>query len=389
MLRRTTTVRRRLGLLTLAIASLGLVIGDGLGGAQPRPPAPALPTPYGSAIGADSLANTQIGGTSCGCPNLTSSFRFRVKGSARLTNIRMYLIIDREGYSGGTGGSVAVSIREDDGSASHRPVADAMTTATVPMDPFPLVSFGEPPALVGGRLYHIVFRNTDPSPTANFVSLNSLYTSEPANPRQPGRSNVDWGQLLDYGDGWVERPEYTPILELRFDDGTVDGVGYMESWVAAPKLINGRSRVRETIVVRGGDLTASTVSVRLARIAGSAPLRVRLETTVRSPVSEGSVAGRAIALGGTSAETGSSWVTFDLSPTAYLLELGTYYVTLETEPGTTYRLHGLRKGESVGFDPRTYFADGYAEVDDGSGWVPFDPGWRGPLREADLQFYLR
>ena len=386
---RPTTVRRRLALLALALLSTSLVIRDGLARGDPRPPAVELETPYGSAIGADSLANTQVGGTSCGCPNLASSFRFRAERSAGLAAVRMYLITSRDGYSGGTGGSIAASIHEDDGSGAHRPLGAALATAAVPIEPFPSVVFGSPPSLVGGRLYHVVFRNTDQNPTVNFVSVNSLYASLPTTPRQPGRSDDDWGQLLDYGDGWEERPNYTPILELRFDDGTVDGVGYMESWVSSPELINGASRVRETITVQGGNVTASTAAVRLARISGSAPLRLTLETGAGEVVSLASVDASTIPLGGPSPESGSTWVTFPLAPTARLLDTGTYRLMLETESGTTYRLHGLRKGESVGFDPGTFFADGYAEVDDGSGWVAFDPGWRGPLKEADLQFYLR
>jgi hypothetical protein len=40
-------------------------------------------TDYGSGIGTDGLANTQIGGTSSDSPNLRTAFRFRATGPAR------------------------------------------------------------------------------------------------------------------------------------------------------------------------------------------------------------------------------------------------------------------------------------------------------------------
>lgn len=345
---------------------------------------------YGSGIGFDTLANTQIGGTSCGCPNLESSFRFRAGHSSTLASIRIYLITDREGYSAGSGGTVVIRVEEDDGTPQHRPSGRMIASAIAPLETFPIVSFADPASLQAGSLYHIVFRNADRQPTVNFVSVNSLFVELPDHPRQPQHSDIDWAQLLDYGTGWAIRPEYTPILQLQYGDGAIEGVGYMESWVAAAKVITGSTRVRETFVVAGGDVAVSTISVRLARLSGAGRLTARLETSGGEIVAEGSAPPPPPVRPATPTdESGSAWITIALADTVTLHDGEGYNLMFSTDTSTRYRIHGIRKGESVGFAAPTYFPDGYAEVDDGSGWVALDPGWRGPLAEADLQFYLR
>src|SRR5204862_4460206 len=86
--------------------------------------------PYGPGIAADGLANTQVGGTSCGCPSLTSSYRFRASQSAALTGVRLYIIDGKLGYSGGTGVRLTISLNPDDGSADHRRLATTLASMT-------------------------------------------------------------------------------------------------------------------------------------------------------------------------------------------------------------------------------------------------------------------
>lgn len=350
--------------------------------------APRPPGPYGPAIAADTLANTQIGGTSCGCPNLATSFRFRAPRPATLLAVRVYLIVDRSGYSGGTGGSVVATIEEDDGTVRHDPSGVPIARAAVTLTTFPLVSFPAPTTLLAGRLYHVVFRNADPSPTANFVSINSLFVDPPVSPRQPTRSDTDWAQLIDYGRGWSVRPEYTPILELVLGDGTTSGIGYMESWVSAAKAITGTTRVRERFVVTGGDVRATSIFVRLARTAGSGAIIAQLEAENGAVIARAEAPAFSVPLTTRDAESGSGWVRMTLADPVILADSRAFQLVLSTDAQTEYRIHGLRKGVAVGFGPGSYFADGVAEVDSGNGWVALDPGWRGPLPEADLQFYL-
>jgi len=61
-------------------------------------------------------------------------------------------------------------------------------------------------------------------------------------------------------------------------------------------------------------------------------------------------------------------------------------LVLSAAADTSYSIFVIRKGVSWGFAPTTYFSDGHAQYNPGSGWVAFDPAWRGPLDEGDLQF---
>jgi hypothetical protein len=368
----------------LAIVGSDVTIGS-LPFAVPAPPRTSAV--YGPGIAADALANTQIGGTSCGCPNLRSSFRFRASGTS-LVAFRMYLIIEKDGYAGGTGGSVVAAIHRDDGTPAHHPADSPLATTAVPLEPFPHVRFVLPVGLEAGELYHLVFENTDPAPTANFVSLNSLFTDPPIVPRQAQFTDVDWAQLMDYGDGWRLRPEYTPILQLEWAGGRVDGVGYMESWIGAAKVLSGAARAGETFIVSGGDVMVSRVAVRLARLAGDGPLTIRLERGNGLRLAEGEIPASAFPVSEAGTHARSTWVTWTVDPPIRLLDLHRYNLELSTDGETRYQVHVLRKGVAVGFRPPTYFGDGSARYDPGTGWVAFDPGWRGPLDQSDLQFYL-
>jgi hypothetical protein len=48
----------------------------------------------------------------------------------------------------------------------------------------------------------------------------------------------------------MPRPLDTPIVQLTYDDGTVQGQGYMEVWVGTPEPISGGAMARETFTVR-------------------------------------------------------------------------------------------------------------------------------------------
>ena len=389
MRRPRTRARSWLAALSAIIVILAIVGSDVTIGNLPfaTPAPPRTSAVYGPGIAADALANTQIGGTSCGCPNLRSSFRFRASGTS-LVAFRMYLIIEKDGYAGGTGGSVVASLRPDDGTPTHLPADTSLASVDVPLEPFPNVRLAEPVALEAGELYHLVFENTDAQPTVNFVSLNSLFADPPIVPRQAQFTDVEWAQLMDYGDGWELRPEYTPILQLEWADGRVDGVGYMESWIGAAKTVSGEARAGETFIVSGGDVNVSRVAVRLARLSGTGPLTIRLERGNGLRLAEGEIPASAFPVGEAGSPAQSTWVAWTVDPPVLLLDLHRYNLELSTNSETRYQVHVLRKGVTVGFRPPSFFGDGSARFDPGTGWVAFDPGWRGPLDQADLQFYL-
>ena len=71
---------------------------------------------YGPGLGADSLANTVIGGPS---GNIVS-YRFRAGHSGSLQQIHVYLV-SRTGYGAGTLGQLQVTVNPDDGTPAHNP----------------------------------------------------------------------------------------------------------------------------------------------------------------------------------------------------------------------------------------------------------------------------
>jgi hypothetical protein len=350
----------------------------------PLPAPPPREGPYGSAIGSDGLANTQIGGED----EVRSSFRFRATETAPLNTVRIY-VVDGEGYSGGTGGSLSISVQPDDGAADHAPTGAVLATTTVtPGNPItigylPLITFPSPAKLTAGQLYHLVFANVDADPKVNFVSVNALWTDQVTRPRQPTIPDLDWAQLVESGNGWTVRPNFTPILDLGYGDGTHAGVGYMEVWVATAGSISGANAVRE-VFTPTADRVVSSASVRLRRLAGSGPLTIRLsEVDAATALAQADVPGGSIG-------TDPAWLTATL-PTGVRLRAGVAYQLLLTAPtDTTWSTWAIERGSGYHFSPLTYFPDGYAQHTSGSGWSGFDqPGGTTDNRNADLQFVLR
>jgi hypothetical protein len=359
-------------------------------------PAPALaPAPgttglYGPGINADNLNNSQIGGPQ----NQQTAYRFRATETSALQSIRIYVIDSTHpGYGGGTGGTMRITVETDDGTASHLPSGTILATTDVvhPVDGAGNVySFASPPQLVAGQLYHIVFRNIDPSPTVNFVSVDGLYVDSDLPVWQPAFPNTDWANLVKLGSGsWSAdrgpgQGTITPIMALSYANGVVDGMGYIEIWYGSPKTISGSGSAREAFTVSGPSRQVSSVSVRLKRVSGSSPLVVRLETSSGALVEQGSIPASSIPTTGY-----ASWATYNFATSRTLVAGQGYHLVLSSASDTSYSIFVIRKGVSYGFSSQTYFADGSGQYNPGSGWVAFDPGWRGPLDEGDLQFYFR
>ncbi|HMI69305.1 MAG TPA: hypothetical protein VK510_04855, partial [Solirubrobacteraceae bacterium] len=176
---------RRLG-AWMACVTIPLVVlasacsgsnGGGDGGSIARAASPfTLGT--GSLVQADSLGNTVIGGDD----RTSLSFRFRATWTGTIDAIRCYVIKNvngRSGYSSGTMGSLRVALESDSGGRRHVPSGKRLASTTFrPADRgfFPEVRFDKPARVVAGRLYHVVFSNTDPDPSRNYVSINALYS---------------------------------------------------------------------------------------------------------------------------------------------------------------------------------------------------------------------
>jgi len=344
--------------------------------------APGTPGMYGSAIGMDSLNNTQVGG-----PNNTStSYRFRASTSARLNSIRVYIIgPTHAGYGAGTGGTWQVSVQTDNGASNHAPSGTVLATTTFkPVDNFPVISWSAPASLSAGILYHIVFVNVDADPTVNYASVDGVFMFRPTSQRQPAFSNVNWGQPTRSGSGgWSDLSTTVPIMQLNYSNGVTAGLGYMEVWVRSYKAISGTARAREAFTVSGSNRSVSSFSVRLMRISGSSPLTVRLETSDGTLIEQGTISASAIAIG-----TYATWVTCTFPSSQTLVAGQAYNVVLSTTSDTVYSIFVIRKGSSWGFSPTTYFSYGHAQYTTGSSWGPFTQDGGSALDQGDLQFYF-
>lgn len=351
-----------------------------------RPVLPAVTGFYGSGYSADALANTVLGG-----PTLTSvSYRFQARHASALDAIRVFFIwsLVKSGYQAGQGGTVQVDLMADDGTAAHLPTGPSLASTSyshilAQNVNYPRLAFPAPAALTGGAFYHLVFTNVDPAPSANYISLDSLYTDAQTAPMQPGLTDASWAVLQRAGAGpWKLRQNFTPILELDYADGGSQGTGYMEVWSTNPKTISGNAAVRETFKVSGPSRTFTKVRLRLKRLAGSSPLTVRVEEADGTLVDQVTVAAADV-LAGT-----SSWVTATF-PLSHVLSSGVaYHLALSSPADTQYSAYPIRKGKDKGFSNYTFFPDGYAQytTSGDAGWAGWDMWGTPNLTTADLQF---
>jgi hypothetical protein len=351
-----------------------------------RPALPVTASYYGSGLSADALANTVLGG-----PTLNAvSYRFQARHASALEAIRVFFIwsLVKTGYQAGQGGTVQVDLKADDGTAAHLPTGPSLASLSYgnilsQNNNYPRLVFPVPATLTGGALYHLVFTNVDPSPTANYISLDSLYTDAQTAPMQPGVSDATWAVLLRAGAGaWKLRQNFTPILQLDYGDGGTQGTGYMEVWSTNPKTISGNAMVRETFKVSGPSRSFTRVRLRLRRTAGASPLTVRVEEADGTLVDQATVAADQVLAGV------SDWVTATF-PLSHVLSTGVaYHLTLSSPADTQYAAYPIRKGKDKGFSNYTFFPDGHAQytTTGAAGWTGWDMWGTPNLTTADLQF---
>jgi hypothetical protein len=346
----------------------------------------------GSLVQADSLGNTVIGGDD----RTSLSFRFRATWTGTVDAIRCYVIKNvngRSGYSNGTMGTLRVALESDSGGSRHVPSGKRLaSTSFRPAERgfFPEVRFDKPAHVVAGRLYHVVFSNTDPDPARNYVSINALYSGSRLGqgPKVPDDLAVLEG---DRGGGgatyWAPRRSgprefYLPIMDVVGSGGRHLGIGYMEVW--DPKPIGGDAKVRQLLRTRGGKSTrVDGVWLRVQRDSGAGDgLTVNI-----GRASGGSLASATVAPGKVpSSDPG--WIHVAFSKPATLPADADLALTLSASGSSSYEAFPIRKGTSYGFDRTTVFQAGYAQFNDGSGWVGWDQWGGHDERTSDLQFAL-
>ena len=389
--------RRRVVIATSLLVAIGLL---GCAAGDPAPtdtsiyPAslPGSPSVYGSAIGADSLANSVVGG-----PNGNSvAYRFRATESAQLESITIY-IQTGDGYSAGDGGTLEIAIHADDGSALHVPAGAPLAKLSVvspEVGAGNTYQFPDPPELIEDQLYHVVYTNSDAQPEQNYVSVNGLYVRGESRASQPGFPLADWANLVKHGDGeWSDdrgegQGTITPILGLSYANGETAGMSYMEVWIGDAKTISDDRMAREVFTVSGPDRTVTAFSVRLERVAGSGPLEVRLMEADGDVIEQGEIPAGSFGGSGSPDDGGPTWATLDFDQARTLESGEAYEVVISAPADSSYSVYAVRKGIIYGYGEGSYFSDGRGEFLDGSEWEAFTPGWYGPGPEGDLQFFF-
>jgi hypothetical protein len=398
----STLGRRRRGPLAAAGAVAAVCVSipvivlasDGHEGARDAStdaPVGARANHIGSLVQADALGNTVIGGFD----RTQLSFRFRATWTGSVVAVRVYVIKNvngRSGYSQGNGGTMRVALQADGGQGRHVPTGRRLASASFrPAERgfWPLVRFAKSAHIESGRLYHVVFTNTDPQPERNFVSINALYSGSrlgraPAVPDDLAVLEADGG-----GGGagaWQlrrSRPReyYLPIVDVVGGGGQHDGLGYMEVW--DPKPIGGEAGVRQ--LVRIGDKTTriNGAWLRVKRESGAdAPLSLAIDQADGKTLASATVPAASVPTGD------PGWVYARFSEPASVPPHTDIALTASASSGSAYEAFPIRKGSEFGFSRELMYANGYAQFDDGDGWVGWDQWGGHDRRTSDLQFAL-
>jgi hypothetical protein len=375
------------------------------------------PNYYGSGLAAHSLSNATIGTSS----KAVNSIRFKADATGVLRKLQVYWIFkNTSGYHAGDGGIIKVTIRPDDGTSSHSPTSEILSTLVFTPD-LPLLNpqskwnirmvpmtFPKPASIIRGKLYHIHFENIHADPVNNWVSINSMYnwSKQPAI-AQPVQDTTDLSILRRTGTGsWAPIKGYVPIYGLYIDtnnDGTADteqGQSYMEFWASSLSglKLDGTSRARQTIRP-STSIKLTQMHISMGKYAGSAPATVQIKASNGTVLATGSIAAGSLPLASQLSlcpqginDYCHQWTSTLLTPQPTLQPGQIYYVELATSVGSEYRLHMIRDG-SVQYDfPLSgSFSSGNTQFSDNNGttWSSGVTFWGSPNRlDGDLSFYF-
>lgn len=336
-----------------------------------------MPDVYGSSWG-DTLFNRQIGGAGEGAgQNPRIAYRFRATRSSALNAVLIYVIRTGAGYAAGTGGDIVISIQAESAGVPSGVDLAAETfvgASTSLTSSWPLITFASPATLVAGAYYYVVFTNIHATPDTNFISANPKHVYD-ATPTLNPRYGNDWRVLAKTVSGaWTQVANRSPILELRYADGTIEGDGYMEFYPTAQVLVNGANMVRQTIVPTVTRIV-SAVSVRLQRdpATGTSDLTVTLQDAAQAPIDTKTLPYNTFPTGTQTDDANNHAAVGRVAfSSARTLEAGaTYYLRLSSPADTVFRAPLLRQGSGQGFSAPTYFGDGNAQssVDSGANWA--------------------
>ncbi len=345
---------------------------------------------YGAGMGYDAKGNEQIRySTSEGAGIM--AIKFKASTTSALNAVR-FTQRSGPGYSGGNGGTMTVQVRPDNGSGqphastvlstmSFNPVAYADNTEI-----YDLKTFSSPANLTAGNIYYIVFSNPD---TNNFISVNNIYNYNPNTPRQPRFADTDFAIMESYSNAWSFHTlnYYMPVVDLVYANGVIDGQCYYESMNPQSQDISGtNSRIRENMLVSGGDQSVTGVYARVRRTSGTSPLILTLKNSAGTAIDSVSIPYSSIPVsaGGVDAP-GAVWVGASFGATYTLASGSRYFLELSTAADSTYTTWPIRARGN----PQSYqsfsFTDGVFEyATTGTNWAR---GYYDPY-QVNMQMYL-
>jgi hypothetical protein len=400
------------------------------------------PILFGTNVATLSLNNLIIGGRW----HYTRAYRFRARKSGSLSAIRVYWIykFSKAGYHSGTGGVIRVSVRPDDGSASHLPSSTVLSASTVRMNlctpeevattgkridgacgneglfnrdgvrmTFEPIAFKPGTYLKKGSVYHIVFENIDRDPMTNWVSIDGLFHPDGISRLLNHLPPPDGLTVLSRAgtSKWDESSKTLPIVSIMLDGGqkrtatggSEFGLGYVGGWgswnsiPAVTKIVAARQTfatdrrrsITEVNVYLGHIAGVGNVSIELRDDRGHVLRSVNVSSD-RFPSLDACPWRRYF---GSTPEPDAScgiWVRHVLrSP--LIVDAGTHYSLVVRGNGSArFAMHLVEKGLSYGFGKATVFSNGSADMssDGGATWQPWVI-WGNKRDDADLQFYLR
>jgi hypothetical protein len=378
-------------LLSVLLASISLLNGCDRG---PLLPAETQITGlrFGPSIYADDLANTILGGSE----HIRTAYRFQAKTTATIDSVRFYVVWSqtKPGYSAGTGGLIRVRLLRDSGTLEHVPsdsvLGEKIMTPGIDTSYFPIVHLSPSPQVAEGSIYHVVFDNIDARQDLNYVSVNSMWIQDSGQAVPAVGSDKMWSQLIGYGEhspNWRAREEgnpdrFIPIMDIKFDDGTVQGVGYIGTWSGFPKAINSTRHVRELFSYTGSTGVFNRLNLRIRRRFGVSPLRIAAKNGTDNTLWSSVISASSI-------DTAYSRVSIAIVPDLILERRGTYSIELSALEGSEYEVFPLYKGINFGFSGGSCFGNGFAQYSSPQGsWLGWDP-WGSPGHlDGDLQFAL-
>lgn len=396
-------VRRVLAGLTLLL-TFGLLEQQGV--AQPISQGPVT----GNAMGMTSLSNYPIGQST----DRKVSIRFKSDYSGTLARFRLYWKYNAKGYSSGDGGDIRISLRNDDGTASHNPVSTALATLT--FSPrinsggdirFKDLSFSSPPSLVKGRIYHLHFENVDPNKSYNWISINNVYNhSRSVSLLQPTEPVSEWALLSRLGTGgWQYTAGFCPILALGISTSggstpnVYQGNGYMEFWGASSNgvRVGGSTMLRQSFRATES-LRIGGVSVSAGRYGGTGSLKVELLSSTGAVLGSGTISSGNFpyALSSSncpvkmSGEKCHVWAYAQFSNAPSIVAGQSYFVKVSASSGSDYRFNFPRDGSIQYGWPAGTVVSGRAErsTSGGSSWSGITYWGVSNRSDADMEFFL-